>query len=98
MSARDRHRRMLKPPPPGSDLISHGLALITVPVLLGLLGSVIDRALDTGPGFVISFAAFGVAGAFLSSYYRYEARIAHHEAGKPWTRRTQRTESGKATR
>ena len=78
---------MLKPPPPGSDVISHGLAIITVPVLLGLLGSFVDGRLGTGPVFLIGLAAFGLAGAFLSAYYRYERRIAVHEAGKPWTRR-----------
>jgi F0F1-type ATP synthase assembly protein I len=78
---------MLKPPPPGSDLISHGLALVTVPVVLGLLGSFIDGLLGTGPVFLMALAALGVVGAFLSAYYRYERRIAHHDAGKPWTRR-----------
>jgi hypothetical protein len=30
---------------------------------------------------------FGVVGAFASAYYRYEARMAQHDEGKPWTRR-----------
>jgi hypothetical protein len=66
------------------------MAMVAVPVLLGLLGHWLDGRLGTGPGLVIGLAALGLVGAFLSAYYRYEERIARHDAGKPWNRTTDR--------
>jgi hypothetical protein len=74
-------------PPPSGDALSHGLAMITAPVVFGLLGAFLDRRVDTAPIFLLLFAVFGVAASFASAYYRYEARVAHDETGKPWTRR-----------
>ena len=34
------------------------------------------------------FAVFGVIGAFVSFFYRYQAETARLDEGKPWTRRT----------
>ena len=64
--------------------------MVAVPVLFGLVGSVLDGRIGTAPIFLLVFAAFGVAGAFASAFYRYEARITRQEAGKPWTRRNAR--------
>ncbi len=87
MSVRQRQRPMFIPPPQG-DALSHGLAMITAPVVFGLLGWLLDSRVGTGPLFLLIFAIFGVAASFASAYYRYEQRIANHDAGKPWTRRT----------
>ena len=80
--------RLRKIPPPSGDALSHGLAMVSVPTVLGLLGAWIDSLVGTGPVLLLAFAAFGVAGAFASAYYRYEQKIARQEVGKPWTRRT----------
>ncbi len=61
--------------------------MVAVPALLGLLGSWLDSLAGTGPWLLIGFALFGVAGAFISAYYRYEERIRRQEAGKPWNRK-----------
>jgi len=66
------------------------MAMVAVPALLGSLGALLDGAIGTGPIFLLAFAAFGVVGAFLSAFYRYEARIAEQDAGKPWARARQR--------
>ncbi len=61
--------------------------MIGPPVILGVLGWFLDSRLGTGPGFLISLAAFGVAGVFVKTYYEFQARSARHDEGKPWARR-----------
>lgn len=82
----DREPRLAMPNS-SNDALSHAVALVATPVLLGLLGSWVDSWAGTGFVFAAVLAAFGVIGAFVSAYYRYEARMAEHDAGKPWTRR-----------
>jgi hypothetical protein len=72
----------------GSGPLAHGLAMISFPVLLGFAGSLLDGVLGTRPLLLILLATLGVVGAFASAFYRYEARIAREESGKPWTRRS----------
>ena len=86
MSARQRQRPMFIPPPQG-DALSHGLAMVTAPVVFGLLGALLDSRVGTGPLFLLLFAIFGVAASFASAYYRYVQRVTTADAGKPWTRR-----------
>jgi F0F1-type ATP synthase assembly protein I len=97
VSAKSRRRVTLNPEP-SNDALSHGLAMVAVPVVFGLLGSLLDGRIGTAPVFLLVFAAFGVAGAFASAFYRYEARINRQEAGKPWTRRNSRAETESVTR
>ena len=63
------------------------MALVAFPALLGLLGAWIDSRTDTRPLFLLVLAALGVIGSFASAFYRYEARMAQHDDGKPWMRR-----------
>jgi F0F1-type ATP synthase assembly protein I len=79
-------RRRVSYPTAENDALSQGLAMVAVPALLGLLGAWLDSKAGTGPILLIGFALFGLAGAFVSAYYRYEDRIRRHEAGKPWNR------------
>lgn len=74
---------------PGSnnDALSHAVAMVIEIVLFGLVGSWIDSRTGTRPLFLLVFGALGVLGAFAAAYYRYERRMADHDAGKPWTRR-----------
>jgi F0F1-type ATP synthase assembly protein I len=69
--------------------------MVAVPAVLGFVGAMIDRSIGTGPILLIVFAALGVVCAFASAYFRYEARIAHQDAGKPWAR-SRRTGEGAA--
>jgi F0F1-type ATP synthase assembly protein I len=91
-----KERRWLKPRaavPAQNDALAHAMAMVAVPVLFGFLGSLIDRAIGTGPILLIGFAALGVVGSFASAYYRYEARIAEQDVDKPWTRARSRAVS-----
>ncbi|GMU79229.1 MAG: hypothetical protein AMXMBFR46_20220 [Acidimicrobiia bacterium] len=93
----DRERRFAVPSS-DNDALSHALAMVVTPLLLGLLGGVIDNVLGTGWVFAALFATFGVLGAFASAYYRYEARMARHDEGQPWTRRERAAASGASPR
>ena len=62
------------------------MAMVAVPLVLGLAGAWIDSRLGTSPILVIALAAFGVACSLASAYYRYERRVADHDAGKPGAR------------
>jgi F0F1-type ATP synthase assembly protein I len=73
-------------PSADDDAISLAMAMVALPVALGLLGWWLDSLLGTGPILLIALAAFGVACSFASAWYRYERRIAQHDAGKPWSR------------
>lgn len=73
-------------PSADNDALAHGMALVAVPLVLGLAGAWIDSRLGTSPIFVILLAGFGIACSFASAYYRYERRVADHDAGKPWAR------------
>ena len=78
-----------------NDALSHGMALVAVPVLFGFLGYLLDGQVGTGWVFAALFAAFGVACSFGSAYWRYERRIAKHDEGKPWARARARTDGAK---
>ena len=73
-------------PSADDDAISLAMAMVALPVVLGLLGWWIDGLLGTGPVLLVLMAGFGVACSFASAWYRYERRIAEHDEGKPWAR------------
>jgi hypothetical protein len=83
----DRERRLAIPSSSQGDALSHAIALVITPLLLGLLGLWIDHLVGTGWIFAAVFATFGALGAVTSLYYRYEERMARLDEGKPWTRR-----------
>ena len=58
------------------------------------IGAWLDHLLGTGWILAALLTALGVIGAFASAYYRYEAQMAAHDAGKPWTRRRRAEGSG----
>lgn len=69
------------------DGLSQALSLVVGPVLFAFLGWVLDRALGTGPLFLIVLGIFGFLGAVTALYFRYNAQIQRDEADKPWNRR-----------
>lgn len=75
-----------------NDALSHALAMVVTPLILGLFGVWLDNVLGTGWVFAAILVAMGVIGAFLSAYYRYQAQMAEQDAGKPWTRRARRSD------
>lgn len=75
-----------------NDALSHALAMVVAPLCMGLFGVWLDGLLGTGWVLAALLTTMGVIGAFVSAYYRYEAQIAEHDAGKPWTRRSRSTD------
>jgi F0F1-type ATP synthase assembly protein I len=64
---------------------SHGsFELALAPVILGLLGLLLDRALGTVPVFLVLFTVLGFAGAGVKIYYTYRYEMAQHEADVAW--------------
>lgn len=57
------------------------------PLLLGLLGFLVDRWLGTVPFVTVAVVVLGFAGVVVKLYYGYESEMREHEAGKPWARR-----------
>lgn len=82
-------------PSSDNDALSHALAMVVGPLLMGLFGAWLDGRLGTGWVLAAAFATFGAVGAVVSAYYRYEARMAEQDAGKPWTRRARRADGGR---
>lgn len=64
----------------GEDPLNQGLESVVVIVLFLLAGFGIDRWLDTTPVFVLVMFALAAIGLFTKFKYRYEARMAEHEA------------------
>ncbi len=84
-------------PTPNNDALSHAIAMVLFLVLAGLFGAWLDSILGTGPILLVLCGAIGAIGAFASAYYRYEARMADHDADKPWTRSAARQNGEGAT-
>jgi F0F1-type ATP synthase assembly protein I len=70
------------------DALSQAFEFAAGPIVMGLIGWLVDLAAGTGPLFLVIFAVVGVLGSFVSFYYRYQAESARLDEGKPWTRRT----------
>lgn len=49
--------------------------LVLGPVLMALVGLLLDRWLGTAPLFILLFTVWGAAGAFVSLYFRYREQI-----------------------
>ncbi len=82
-----RRERRFTVPSADEDALSHAIAMVVAPLCMGLFGAWIDSRLGTGWIFAALLGVMGAAGAMASAFYRYEARIARQDAGKPWTRR-----------
>lgn len=85
-----KFNRWQQAPGADEDAFSYAAAMVVLPVLLGLVGAWVDGLIGTRPIMIFVFATFGVVSAFVSAYYRYEARIAAHDANKPWSRKSSR--------
>jgi F0F1-type ATP synthase assembly protein I len=65
---------------------SGGYELAFSPVLLALVGYVLDRLFGTVPVLTITFAVLGLVGAVIKLYYGYKAEMEQHEASGPWAK------------
>jgi F0F1-type ATP synthase assembly protein I len=69
------------------DGLSQALSLVVGPLVFAFLGFLLDRALGTGPIFLVALGIFGFLGAVVALYFRYTAAVARDDEGKPWNRR-----------
>ncbi len=60
--------------------------LVLSPLVLALLGLLLDKWLGTLPLFTIVFAVVGLTGAVIKIYYGYRAEMEELEANGPWAR------------
>ena len=70
------------------DALAHAFELVATTVLFVLAGRWLDSKLGTTPVFMLVLGTLVIVGLGVIEYYRYQARIARVEEGKPWTRRT----------
>jgi F0F1-type ATP synthase assembly protein I len=63
-----------------SEPLGHGFDAAFVVVLFFGLGFLLDRILGTTPLFMIVMTILGAVGVFVRFWYRYDARMAQHEA------------------
>ena len=68
------------------EAFANGLELVVPTVGFTLLGLWADSAWGTAPLFLIIGFVFGAVGTYASQYYKYRARSAINDAGKPWAR------------
>jgi F0F1-type ATP synthase assembly protein I len=54
---------------------SASFELVLGPVIMALIGLLIDSRLDTRPWFTVAFAVWGFAGAGILVYYRYRHQM-----------------------
>jgi uncharacterized membrane protein YuzA (DUF378 family) len=66
---------------------SGGFELALSPVLLALVGLLIDRSLGITPILTVTFAVVGLAGVSVKLYYGYKLEMEQHEASAPWAKR-----------
>jgi positive regulator of sigma E activity len=69
------------------DALGQALTFVVIPLLFGWFGHWLDGRLGIAPVLTVAFALLGVAGVFVTVYYRYQARMAAMEEGKPWARK-----------
>jgi F0F1-type ATP synthase assembly protein I len=70
------------------DGLTQALSLVVGPLLFGLFGAFLDSKFGTSPLFLLGLGLFGVLAAGVTAYYEYRDRMARHDEGKPWARRT----------
>lgn len=71
------------------DAFVQATEFVLGPVLLGLVGWFLDGRLGTAPFLLVVLGVAGFVGTGVAHYFRYMDRVARHDEGKPWTRRTQ---------
>jgi hypothetical protein len=69
-----------------SDGFTRAVEIVVTPVLMGLLGAVVDGWLGTRPGFTLGLASFGVCGIFAKLWLGYDREMRAEEAKIPGAR------------
>ncbi|MEJ5256218.1 MAG: AtpZ/AtpI family protein [Acidimicrobiales bacterium] len=66
---------------------SGGFELAFSPVILALLGLLLDRSIGTTPIVTVTFAVVGFAGVCVKLFYGYKTEMEQHEANAQWAKR-----------
>ena len=69
-----------------SDGLARAMEIVVSPLLLGLLGRVVDGWLGTNPWCTVTFGLFGAAGVFARLWVGYDRDMRSHEAKLPGAR------------
>jgi F0F1-type ATP synthase assembly protein I len=69
-----------------SDGMARGMEIVATPLLLGLVGWLLDGWIGTAPVLTIVLGLFGAAGIFVKLKLGYDKQMEQAEAGKPWKR------------
>lgn len=69
-----------------SDGLARAVEIVVSPLLMGLLGRVVDGWLGTEPWCTIGFGAFGAAGVIARLWVSYDRDMKRHEAQLPGRR------------
>ena len=75
------------------EAFASGLELVVPTVVFTLLGLWADSSWGTAPLFLIVGFVFGAVGTYASQYYKYRARSAINDEGKPWARAASKSAS-----
>lgn len=64
--------------------LTEAFEITLIPLLLGVLGHLVDRWLGTVVVFAILLALFGLVGVGVKLWYGYDFRMRQHEAEGAW--------------
>lgn len=71
-----------------SDDMTRGIELVATPLVVGLLGWLLDHLVGTAPLFTIVFVVAAVVATLAKMWYGYDAEMRSHEAAGLWARST----------
>lgn len=66
---------------------SGGFELALSPLLMGVVGYMVDRWFGTAPVITVVFAVLGLIGVCVKIYFGYRSDMANEEADAPWAKR-----------
>jgi hypothetical protein len=68
------------------DSLSRAIELVVTPLLLGLLGLLLDHIFGLTPVLTIALSVFGIVGVSVKMYYAYDRDMQAHDEGQPWAK------------
>ncbi|HVT76753.1 MAG TPA: AtpZ/AtpI family protein [Acidimicrobiales bacterium] len=69
-----------------SDASTRAIQLVVTPLVLALLGFLLDGRTHTRPLLAIVFGVLGLASESYRMYLAYQAEMRKREEGKPWAK------------
>lgn len=69
-----------------SDVFTRAVEFVATPMLFALFGHWLDGRIHTGHLLLLVFAAFGIVGMSLRTFYAYSETMKAEEANGPWAK------------